>query len=251
MLLKKLSLFVIFLFSITMFQCEDNPAGPTATSGRIKLSLKRAVPAGVLKTAAVSAVTISSAQVVIHEVEFESPGEDSLDYKLRQPFIQDLMTIDLPQVIDNLSVPFGTYKEIEIEINELKPEDGQVYVDNPQLQNLSILVTGYVDDDPGQPFVFTSDLDEEVEIEFNSLLVLDENTPVSQIVLTIDLDSWFVDENGLSLDPRSIDNKSKIENNIKKSIDAFEDENDDGDDNDDEYEDGYEDESDDDSGSDY
>lgn len=236
MLLKILNLFVVILFAFTAFHCSDNPAGPQPTSGTIKLSLRKA-SSGLLKDAAVSSVTVTSAHVVFHEIEFESPDEDSLDYELQRPFIQDLMSIDLPQVIDNIPVPFGTYKEVEIEIDELKAEDGQIYNDNPQLQNLSVLVTGYLDGDQNQSFVFTSDIDEEVEIEIDSLFTIDENTPSTQIVLTIDVNAWFIDKDGFALDPRSGENKSEIENNIAKSIDAFEDENDDGEDNDDEYED--------------
>jgi hypothetical protein len=236
MWLKRLNLFVVILFAITAFHCSDNPAGPNLTSGSIKVSLRTAGSSSLLKDMAVSSVTVTSAHVVIHEIEFESL-EDSLDFEFEEPFIQDLMTIDLPRVIDNIPVPFGTYKEVEIEVDELKAEDGQIYNDNPQLRNLSVLVTGYVDGDQNQSFVFTSDIDEEVEIEFDSLLTIDENTPSTQIVLIIDVNSWFIDKDGQPLDPRSEDNKSEIENNIKRSIDAFEDENDDGEDNDDEYED--------------
>ena len=119
------------------------------------------------------------------------------------------------------------------EIDDLDQEDGVVFTQNPDLQGLSILVKGYLNNDPSQTFVFTSDLDEEQEREFNPPLVLDENSPSNSLVLNIDLDTWFVDGNGNFLDPSIESNHSQIENNIKDSLEVFEDKDDNGEDDDD------------------
>jgi len=172
-------------------------------------------------------VTITSVRIVIDEVELESSVGDTLDFELEQPFIKDLMAGSGTQVIQTVQVPAGSYKELEIEIDELNPKDGAVYTANPELQGRSVLVRGYVDT-PADTFRFVSDLEEEQEQEFEPPIVLDENSPATNIVLTLNMDLWFVDEKGNFLDPRLQENKSAIEGNIKNSIDAFEDKDDDG-----------------------
>jgi hypothetical protein len=223
--------------------CDQLPLDVSkAKLGTVKLSIRRTATNPVNKMASPqgSGVVITSARVVIEKIKFDSPLADSLDFRLRQAFVQDLNTLDTLYVIENIPVPFGTYKEMEIEIDDLEPEDGQAYIDNPELQGLSIRVTGYVHGDTTQPFVFTSDLSGEQEREFNPPLVLDENSPSTNVVLMIDMARWFVDASGNPVDPRDAANRELIENNIKASIDVYEDEDDDGerDDHDGEDDDG-------------
>ena len=227
----RFSLLFIGLLFVTQLGCSSNPISSVPTSGTIKISIKSVSTASsnnaLGKTAA--AVTITSARVIIDEIELESIFDDTLDFEFEQPFVQDLMAGSSNiYEIGTIQVPFGSYKEMEIEVDDLKAEDGAVYTQNPELQDLSIRVEGYLNGDTNNTFVFTSDLDEEQEREFNPLLIVDENSPSTSIVLTIDMDTWFMDSNGTPLDPGSPNNKSIIENNIKDSIDVFEDEDDDG-----------------------
>ena len=124
--------------------------------------------------------------------------------------------------------PTGIYEEMEIEIDKLDEEDGAVFTQNPELQYLSIRVEGFLHDDTANTFVFTSDLSAEQETEFEPPLVIDETTPSTNVVLTIDMGMWFVDNNNNPVDPRLEDNRSIIESNIKASIKVFEDDDDDG-----------------------
>lgn len=229
----RFSLLFIGLLFVTQMGCSSNPISSVPTSGTIKISIK-SISSGantsaskvVGKTAALA--TITSARVVIDRIRFDSSVDDTLDFRFQEPFIQDLMAGSNLYEIGTAQVPFGSYKKSRIKIDDLDSEDGTVYTQNPDLQNRSIFISGFLNNDPNLAFEFTSDLNEEQEREFNPPLTLDENSPSTSIVLTIDIDAWFMDGNGTPLDPSSPSNKSIIEDNIKNSIDVFEDKNDDG-----------------------
>ena len=229
----RFSLLFIGLLFVTQLGCSSNPISSVPTSGTIKISIK-SISSGantsaskvVGKTTALA--TITSARVVIDRIRFDSSVDDTLDFRFQEPFIQDLMAGSNLYEIGTAQVPFGSYKKSRIKIHDLDPEDGTVYTQNPDLQNRSIFISGFLNNDPNLAFEFTSDLNEEQEREFNPPLILDENSPSTSIVLTIDIDAWFIDSAGTPLDPSSPSNKSIIEDNIKNSIDVFEDKNDDG-----------------------
>lgn len=230
---NKVWLLLGLAITFLQFNCSDEALSPNANSGVIKLSIKTVHVQPQLNSKSLGrkvagAVTITSARVVIKEIEFESIQDDTLDFEFERPFVKDLLVGSNLHEIESILVPFGSYKESEIEIDDLKAEDGEVYNQNPDLQDRSVLVQGYLNDDPNDIFTFASDLDKEQEKEFNPPLTLDENSPTTNIVLTLDMSTWFMDENGNPLDPRLESNRSKIENNIKNSIDVFEDEDDDG-----------------------
>lgn len=216
---------------LALYGCNSNPAGPNTDGSSIKFSIKSigaTISAGKVASPQVTSVTITSVRVVIDEIKLKSSLDDTLNFKLEDPFVQDLLGGTTSHEITTVQVPPGTYKELEVEIDELKPEHGAVFTENPELQNWSILVTGFLDGDSAKTFTFASDLEEEQEQEFKPPIVLDEASPSTNVVLTVDMDSWFVDGNGGFLDPALAQNKSRIEENIKNSIDVFEDRDDDG-----------------------
>lgn len=231
--LNKFPLFLGIILFIIHLSCSQNPISSVPTTGSIKISLKsvsNATSSSVNKVSgnASTVVTITSARVVIDEIEFESIFDDTLDFEFEQPFIQDLMVGSSIHEIETFQVPFGSYKEMEIEIDDLDGEHGAVYIQNPELQDLSIRVEGFLNGDSTDTFVFTSDLSEEQEREFNPPLVLDEGSASINLVLTINMDTWFVDSSGNFLDPRIESNYAKIEDNIEASLEVFEDKDDDG-----------------------
>jgi hypothetical protein len=217
-----------------------SPTGPAPTQGNVKISVRAIGNTSAAKSSSplINSVTISSAQVVIREVEFESSFEDSIDFELEQPFVRDLAVDSTLQQITTIQLPFGTYEEMEIEIGRLDSTDGAVFTQNPLLQNLSIRVQGFVDADPSNTFVFSSDISVEQENEFDSPLVVDETTPSTNVVLMLDMSRWFVDDNNNPIDPTLAGNQRAIESNIKASIKMFEDDDDDGHDDDDDDDDG-------------
>ncbi len=229
---KKVRLGSVLMMATSMMMagaCSDNPASSDANVANVMFTVvtqNTSANNGLNKGA--DFVTITSARVVIEKIRFESIVDDTLDFRFRQPFVRDLALNNAANVIETVQVPFGTYKESEIEIDDLEPEDGDVYQQNPELQQRSILIKGFLNGDPNQTFVFASHLSEEQEREFDPPLVLDENTPNTSVVLFINMDSWFVDRDGNLLDPRAPANFSVIEDNIKASIEVFEDRDEDG-----------------------
>lgn len=224
---------IVSLFILIFTACDSNPAANDPVEGQIKISIKsvNGSAQGALGKI-MSSLTITSARIVIEKIEFKSTFEDSMDFELKNPFVQDLLGGSNLHEITTVDVPFGTYKEMEIKIDELDESQSSAYAQYPELRNLSIRVEGYWDNNVDSTFVFTSDLSEEQEQEFNPPLVLDETSPATNLVLTLDLASWFVDRNGNSLDPMLSENKSRIEENIKSSFKVFEDEDDNGEDDD-------------------
>jgi hypothetical protein len=126
---------------------------------------------------------------------------------------------------------------MEVEISRLTPDDSAAFAQNPQLQNLSIRVEGFQNGDPTNTFIFTSALSATQEWEFNPPLLVDATSPSTNVVLTIDLGTWFVDKNNNPIDPTVAGNQRQIESNIKASINMFEDDDDDGQDDDDDDDD--------------
>ena len=228
--------YFLFLSTIllTLYLGCSSPTSSVKGEGQISIVIKSITNTCIYPlNKPVASVTITSARIVIEEIEFESSVEGRFDFELEEPFVQDLAVDTSSHEIATVQVPFGVYEEMEIEIDKLDATDAPTFVQNPQLQNLSIRVEGFLDGDAANTFVFTSDLSEEQEREFNPPLVIDETTPSTSVVLTLDMGMWFVDNNNNTIDPRLESNRSLIESNIKASLGVFEDDDDDEDDSDD------------------
>jgi len=223
--------------------CGKNPQ--SSNPGSMKLSIKvmsgsPGLPgafgrAGLRKATSSQAqqVTITAAKVVLDEIEIESTNRDSLDFKSDSAMVVNLNLTGAMTEVGTVALPFGTYDELEFEIHKLEPQDGAVYAANPDLQNRSIYVRGYVDGDTNAVFVFMGAIEVEQEQKFSPPLVINENSPTTNIVLAIDTSVWFSDGAGGYLDPRVSQNRDAIARNIKASINTFEDEDDDGEEDDD------------------
>lgn len=229
--------------SFSLVGCSNDTM--SSSGGRLKLSIK-AMAASLPKSASPQAqqVTITSAKVVISNLELESANQDSMDFMSASAVVVNLNLAGTMTPITSGSVPFGTYEELELEISKLDTTDGQVYTANPDLQNLSVSIKGYVDGDTTAVFLFTSALYAEQEQEISPPLVVDANTPNANIVLTIDTTTWFSDGAGGVLDPRDPQNQLAIERNIKASVNMFQDDDDDGEPDDDSADDGSDDDAD-------
>lgn len=225
----KISLIVIFIaFFIT--SCEkDSTSLENSQTGRILfLVTSKGMPTiKKISSVQIDSLSLTSVRVVIDEIEYENSNEDTLDFELEEPFVQELSLTDTIHEVTNVSIPFGVYEEIEIEVDRLKQEDGEVYINNPELQNLSIRVEGYLDGNSANSFIFTSGIELEQEFEFATPIVLDETNPSGTVILVVDLSTWFVDGNNQLLDPRLPENRSLIEENIKNSFKVYEDDDDD------------------------
>lgn len=226
------TLVTAFTFSLIGFGCGKNPQ--SSSPGMVKLSIR--VMSGALAKATSSQaqqVTITAAKVVLDELEIESTNRDSMDFKSDSAVVVNLNLTGAMTTVSTVMLPFGTYDELDLEIHKLKSQDGAIYTANPDLQNRSIYVRGYVGGDTNAVFVFTSTIEVEQEQKFSPPLVINANSPTTNIVLAIDTSTWFSDSAGGYLDPRVSQNRGVIERNIKASINAFEDHDDDGESDDD------------------
>ncbi len=118
----------------------------------------------------------------------------------------------------------GTYDRIRLQIHAPQGSADVAFVaENPGFENVSIRVEGTFN---GTPFVFTTSLTEEQEITLDEPLTVEEGGTAT-LTLLLDVERWFLDVGGASLiDPATTSQqlRSRIEQNIRQSFDAFEEE---------------------------
>jgi len=187
---------------------------------------------------------INRVQLVLSELELEQAGiagcdGDDDDLCEGEELEFGPMIVDFPvdgAVVTpvNIEIPAGRYTELEYEIEA--PELGESSVSaflaaNPGFQDVSIRVEGTFN---GEPFVYVTDLESEVELEFASPIEIGAGG--SNITVNADISRWFVDASGRVINPNTANrggaNESLVENNIKSSFNAFDDDDRDGRDDD-------------------
>lgn len=178
-------------------------------------------------------LVITKAELVLRELELKLSAttacatgtvEDSCEEIELGPMKIDLPVNDVVTSAIGTQVPAGTYREIEFDIRRpgSDPKDVAFVQANPQFNNVSIRVEGTYN---GQAFTFTSQLDQEVEIEFNPPVVIAEGS--NNVTISVDLRSWFRNSQGVLINPATANpgqpNESPVTSRIKASLRAFED----------------------------
>lgn len=189
-----------------------------------------------------STLVIDRVAIVLREIELERQfdscpdGSGSSDDGCEKfevgPILLDLPMDGGVSQAFSIQVPADVYDELEFDIH--KPSGGgdaaneAFLLAHPEFDDVSIRVEGTFD---GQPFVFLQDLMEKQEIDLVPPLVVDGVTPTN-LTLTLDIATWFVTSGGALIDPGTANkggqNENMVEDNIKTSIDAFEDRDRDG-----------------------
>ena len=126
-------------------------------------------------------------------------------------------------------VPPGTYDEVEFEIHKPESSDDAAFLAaNPDFAGVSIRVEGSYN---GTPFVYLSHLDVEMEFDLVPPLVIGESG-AADLTLFVDLGTWFRAGDGSLVDPASANtgggNEGLVNENVKNSLEAFEDDDHDG-----------------------
>ena len=130
-----------------------------------------------------------------------------------------------------LDIPPGTYTEIEFDVHKVNDdaEDAAFRQAHPTFIDKSIRVTGMFN---GQAFVFESDLDVEQELNLSPALVVEDASTATNITVLVEVDGWFRDDLGDLIDPSTAnkghENEGIVKENIKNTMEAFEDEDEDG-----------------------
>ena len=230
--------------------CSDSTSG---TGGARSMSLSfstvpaRSSSASVASLslgAAAGTLVITKAQLVISKSELarsgvtctsshESDDHDCPDLKLG-PMVVDLPLDSSAKGVLAVDLPAGTYTQFEAKIDAVMNETEGVpaasaafLAANPTFRGVSVRVEGTYD---GQPFVYSSAAEGELEITFSPPLVVDGSG--SNLTVNVDLSSWFRRSDGSSIDPRNATTgtatKEVVDDNIKRSFDVFEDDDRDG-----------------------
>jgi hypothetical protein len=239
------------LLSLGLAACETTGGPTTASSVQVSFATRPADPP-LLSAVGVAADTqvvggttliITKVELVVREIELEradgagcTSGEDDAceEFEFGPVLVNLPLTPGAAQALD-AEIPPGTYSEIEFEIH--KPDDGdpadQLFLQqHPDFAGISIRVTGTYD---GVPFIHTTELDVEQELDLVPPLVVTEGTSTN-ITIFVDVSTWYL-VNGALVDPATANkdgaNESAVNNNIKDSFRAFEDPDGTGSDDDD------------------
>ena len=187
--MKTLNLFnAVMIVSIAVFlsSCkkdDENLKNQTAIKFNANYQTTKSTP---VKSTSAADVVIESFKINIEEIEIEFDDNDPLfatdsfatDYELEGPFEIDLMKDGNAletTIVNNVELPSAAYEEIEFKFRESENSISEMY-------GKSILIKGTID---GTPFIFWSDEEIEVEIEFDELVYIDE---ASKAVLTVSFD---------------------------------------------------------------
>jgi hypothetical protein len=182
---------------------------------------------------------VNGVQLVLREIELHragavsdcaaSAGDDCEKMEIG-PVLVDL-PLGTPGSARTFSVALqpGSYDRVEFEIHKpSSSEDAGFLQSNPGFDGVSVRVTGTYN---GTDFTYTGDFNDEMEFNLDPALAVGE-TGTADLTLFASLASWFRDSGGALVDPVSANpggqNQGLIEQNIKSSLDTFEDEDHDG-----------------------
>lgn len=181
---------------------------------------------------------ITKAEIVLREIELKQQETANCDVEPAPAGCEDVefgpVVVDLPLGPGALQktgveLPPGIYRAIEFEVHKVTSDDPAAFRQQyPHLADLSIQVQGTYN---GQAFTFTSDLDVEQTLLFNPLLIVTDTTTATNVTVLVSLAAWFK-VNGKLANPatgnKGGQNESVIKENIKQSMEAFEDHDFDG-----------------------
>lgn len=227
--------------------CSDVTAAPASRAMTLSFATSPAGAAAISAALAGAAdpLVITKAQLVLSRTELETvngncasndvEGDDDGCAELKLgPMLVDLPLTSGAKTALSVAVPAGSYDKIEAKIDAVASEsDGHrqdaatFLAAHPEFRNTSIRVEGTFN---GQPFVYTTALDTEMEMAFNPPLVIDGTG--GNLTVQVDLSTWFLGRDGATIDPATANaggaNRSLVEDNIKRSFKVFEDDDHDG-----------------------
>ena len=151
-------------------------------------------------------------------------GDDCGEIELG-PVLVDLPLDGGATAVTQVSIPAGTYHEIEFKLREPDDdaEDMPFRAAHPEFIGLSVKVQGTYN---GQPFTWTSRMRSDLEREFHPPVVI--GADAANVTLEVDVARWFRDGSGRAIDPANGSARGQIEANIASSFGAFQDDDRDG-----------------------
>jgi hypothetical protein len=190
-------------------------------------------------TAGADTLVVTHAWLVLRDIELKlveaadcaaEPEPEGCEEIEIGPVLVDLpLSAGAEQAFD-VDLPTGSYERIDFEIHKIgdDPADLAFLAEHPTFADISIRVEGTFN---GTAFVFETDLDDEQEIDLVPPLVVAETTSTN-VTIFVDIDGWFRTGAGALVDPATANtgepNESLVTENIKQSLEAFEDPDGDG-----------------------
>jgi hypothetical protein len=184
-------------------------------------------------------LVINQVQLVLRKIELQradAPAEctadvtDGCEELEVGPLLVDV-PLGTPGSARSFSVQLtpGTYDKVEFQMHRVSSSNDAAFEQaNPDLSDASVRVTGTYN---GSDFTYLGRFDAEMEFALNPALVASETAP-TDLTLFMDLGQWFRSAGGSLLDPSTANagqsNEGVVEQNIKSSLEAFEDEDHDG-----------------------
>ncbi|MEO1022523.1 MAG: hypothetical protein AAFW89_08260 [Bacteroidota bacterium] len=229
------------LLALVLFAgCSSNSTSSTSADGpQLRLNATLATSNTLQKAVQSDSLVISEVKLLVDEIEFERDDDSMYDEFETGPLVVTLNANAPVSEIALSNIPAGIYDEIEFDIDSGDDHptlsDTDFLPDANSDDGYSIIVRGTL---RGQAFLFRTDEDFEIELEFDRpIQVMDDG--IVDLTLSIDPMAWFKTSNGTLLDPTDASNQSRIEAAIERSFDVFEDSDRDGEDDydDDEYDD--------------
>lgn len=240
----------ITLLALASLAC-DNGAGPLKSNVQVSFAT-RGTPAATFAQRAPAAVTagdtltdgtntliITRAEIVLREIELKQQETVNCDVAPEPAGCEEVefgpVVVDLPlgpgaQQKFFVDVPAGTYRSVEFEVHKVTSDDPTTFRQQyPYLADQSIRVQGTFN---GQEFTYLSDLDVEQTLLFNPVLIVTDTSTGTNVTILVSLAAWFVGPDHKLLDPatgnKGLVNEGLIKENIKQSMEAFEDRDFDG-----------------------
>jgi hypothetical protein len=243
----------------TLAACSSDLAGTNKQPVRLSFTTNVAsAPAGGIRISpdlavgAAGDLILTKVQVVVGKIELnendqsncvaeiEASGDDHADVGQEcEDVSRDPVLVDIPvdaalHSVLNVPLAQGTYTKLEAKLEPARDNATAFNAANQNLAGKSVRVEGTY---KGTPFVFTSAVRAELEMEFSPPLVIDATT--QNATVTLDVAKWFLDSSGAVIDPNTATAGSsalqKIEDNIRRSFHAFEDNDESGVDDDTEH----------------
>jgi hypothetical protein len=237
---KKITQMIIAVFVIALtFSCskDNSNLAPVASTGTVALKAKATVNNTAAKNSSfakgLSTLNITSFKINLKNIEFgvnETEGDlvnpnDSIYHSLELdgPFLLDLASGNTSVDIANVEVPNNVYDKVKFELNKNTDPNSSIF-------GKSIEIKGDIN---GVPFVFWSDVEEEMEINFSALntnIVVNGST--STTTINFDLSTIFgatstidftaaVDGNSdgiIEISPNNIDGNADLADLIKNLL---------------------------------
>jgi len=189
-------------------------------------------------------LVLATVEIVLREIELKRMNHDDCDSTSVsddscEEFDAGPLLVNLPldgaiETELTIDVPPDVYDEIEFDIHKVSnddPEDADFRAQHPDMVRKSIRATGTYN---GQPFTYETDLNVEQEHDLMPPLTIEEGATTANVTVFVDVGAWFVDGAGNLIDPMTANkggsNEGLVKENIKRSVEAFEDDDRDGDD---------------------